>query len=149
MTVCSSVLAWKIPWTEEPGGLQRREAQRVGHDWATEHARTHIREDPGALLNDHCLPPIHEGQLLAQLFCQWVPRTHNSERKSPVIWTVFHKSKVSEKWASLSLHKSNQLYKNCQGTSLVVQGLRIHLAVQGRWVRSLVRELRSHTPWSN
>ena len=31
----SSTLAWKIPWTEEPGGLQSMGSQRVGHDWAT------------------------------------------------------------------------------------------------------------------
>ena len=30
----SSTLAWKIPWTEEPGGLQPTGSQRVGHDWA-------------------------------------------------------------------------------------------------------------------
>ena len=31
----SSTLAWKIPWTEEPGGLQSMGSLRVGHDWAT------------------------------------------------------------------------------------------------------------------
>ena len=31
----SSTLAWKIPWTEEPGGLQSMGLQRVRHDWAT------------------------------------------------------------------------------------------------------------------
>ena len=31
----SSTLAWKIPWTEEPGRLQSMGSQRVGHDWAT------------------------------------------------------------------------------------------------------------------
>ena len=31
----SSVLAWTIPWTEEPGGLQSMGSQRVGHSWAT------------------------------------------------------------------------------------------------------------------
>ena len=31
----SSILAWKIPWTEEPGGLQSIGSWRVGHDWAT------------------------------------------------------------------------------------------------------------------
>ena len=31
----SSTLAWKIPWTEEPGRLQSMQSQRVGHDWAT------------------------------------------------------------------------------------------------------------------
>ena len=30
-----STLAWKIPWTEEPGGLQSMASRRVGHDWAT------------------------------------------------------------------------------------------------------------------
>ena len=31
---CSTVLAWRIPWTEEPGRLQFMGSQRVGHDWA-------------------------------------------------------------------------------------------------------------------
>ena len=31
----SSIHAWKIPWTEEPGGLQSVGSQRVGHDRAT------------------------------------------------------------------------------------------------------------------
>ena len=31
----SNTLAWKIPWTEEPGGLQSMGSLRVGHDWAT------------------------------------------------------------------------------------------------------------------
>ena len=34
-------------------------------------------------------------------------------------------------------------------TSLVVQWLRIRLAMQGTWVQSLVGELRSHKPWGN
>ena len=35
MATHSSILAWRIPWTEEPGGLQTMGSQRVGHDWAT------------------------------------------------------------------------------------------------------------------
>ena len=31
----SSTLAWKLPWTEEPGGLQSMGSLRVGHNWAT------------------------------------------------------------------------------------------------------------------
>ena len=31
----SSILAWRIPWTEEPGGLQSMGRKRVGHDLAT------------------------------------------------------------------------------------------------------------------
>ena len=33
----SSVLAWEVPWTEEPGGLQSTGLQRAGHDWAQMH----------------------------------------------------------------------------------------------------------------
>ena len=32
METYSSILAWEIPWTEEPGGLQSMGLQRVGHD---------------------------------------------------------------------------------------------------------------------
>ena len=35
MVTHSSTLAWKIPWTEEPGRLQSMGSWRVGHDWAT------------------------------------------------------------------------------------------------------------------
>ena len=33
----SSILAWRIPWTEEPGKLQSMGSQRLGHNWATKH----------------------------------------------------------------------------------------------------------------
>ena len=35
MVTYSSILAWRIPWTAEPGGLQSMGLQRVGHNWAT------------------------------------------------------------------------------------------------------------------
>ena len=34
MATHSSILAWRIPWTEEPGGLQSMGSQRVRQDWA-------------------------------------------------------------------------------------------------------------------
>ena len=39
LATLSSILAWRIPWTEEPGGLQSTGSQRVRYDWAT---NTHI-----------------------------------------------------------------------------------------------------------
>ena len=39
MATHSSILAWRIPWTVEPGGLQSMGSQRVRHNWAT---NTHI-----------------------------------------------------------------------------------------------------------
>ena len=35
MATHSSILAWRIPWTEKPGGLQAAGSQRVRHDLAT------------------------------------------------------------------------------------------------------------------
>ena len=32
MAIHSSILAWRIPWTEDPGGLQSTSSQRVGHN---------------------------------------------------------------------------------------------------------------------
>ena len=40
MVTHSSILAWRILWTEEPGGLQSMGSQRVGHDRVTKHTHT-------------------------------------------------------------------------------------------------------------
>ena len=42
MTTHSSILAWRIPWTGEPGRLQSMGSQRVGHDLA----HTHVASEP-------------------------------------------------------------------------------------------------------
>ena len=38
----SNILAWKAPWTEEPGGLQSMWSQRLEHDQATEHSCSYV-----------------------------------------------------------------------------------------------------------
>ena len=38
MAAHSSIVIWKIPWTEEPGGIQSTGSQRVGQDRVTEHS---------------------------------------------------------------------------------------------------------------
>jgi len=35
IAIYPSILAWKMPWTEEPGGLQTVALQKFGHDWTT------------------------------------------------------------------------------------------------------------------
>ena len=42
MATYSSILAWRIPWTEEPGGLQSMESQRVGHSLATKQQQSKL-----------------------------------------------------------------------------------------------------------
>ena len=49
MATHSSILAWRIPWTEEPGGLQTTGSQRVRHNWS-DRAHTHTSENRDLLL---------------------------------------------------------------------------------------------------
>ena len=44
MATYCSILAWKIPWIEEPGGLQSIESQRVRYDLSELHACIHLNE---------------------------------------------------------------------------------------------------------
>ena len=74
MTTHSSILAWKIPWTEEPGRLQSMGSQRVGHETEnTEasarthtHTHTHTQKPRGMKANRidwQCFSPGHFLQL--------------------------------------------------------------------------------------
>ena len=57
MATHSSILAWKIPWTEEPGGLPSMGSQRVSHDWAHQHRVVSLLNHwntPSWLLNGCC-----------------------------------------------------------------------------------------------
>ena len=57
MATDSNILAWKIPWTEEPGRLQSLGSQRVGHDWpANTHTHTSLIYNNLAMINQpHCV----------------------------------------------------------------------------------------------
>ena len=55
----SSTLAWRIPWTEEPGRLQSMGSRRVEHDWATSLSR--IGEGNGNPLQCSCLENPRDG----------------------------------------------------------------------------------------
>ena len=57
----SSTLAWKIPWTEEPGGLQFTGSLRVGHDWVTSLSLSCIGEGNGNPLQCSCLENLRDG----------------------------------------------------------------------------------------
>ena len=41
MATCSSILAWRIPRTEEPGGLESMGSDRVGRDWPLHYSLFH------------------------------------------------------------------------------------------------------------
>ena len=56
-----SILAWKIPWTEEPGRLQSMKLLRVGHDWVTSLSLSCIGEGNGNPLQCSCLENPRDG----------------------------------------------------------------------------------------
>ena len=73
MATHSSILAWKISWTEEPGGLQSMGSQRVGHDWAT---NTHGPGDSRPSLPEHlCIHPL-----------TWISKSFHRMANSPPLW---------------------------------------------------------------
>ena len=45
VAIHSSILSWKILWTEEPGRLQSMGSQRLRHDWALTHTKYEGREN--------------------------------------------------------------------------------------------------------
>ena len=57
----SSVLAWKIPWMEEPGRLQSMGSLRVRHDWVTSLSLSLIGEGNGSPLLCSCLESPRDG----------------------------------------------------------------------------------------
>ena len=87
MTTHSSILAWEILWTEEPGGLQFMGLQRVRYNWATEHAcMPHLWIHPWLVLT-----------LLAYLYVSWTKQTNKQKNYHVALgpsilstWKAFH-----------------------------------------------------------
>ena len=67
MAIHSSILAWEISWTEEPGRLQSTGSQRVRLDWGC----THILPAPAM-----CLPLLHMVGVLLMVSCTCLTTVH-------------------------------------------------------------------------
>ena len=72
----SIILAWKIPWTEEPSRLQSNRVQRAGHERATEHVFVVVQSCPTLCNTMDCntpgFPDFCYLQEFAQIHVQWV-----------------------------------------------------------------------------
>ena len=70
----SNILAWRIPWTKEPGRLQSMGLQRVGHDWATrqqqQHWFWHVNINLYQLITP--LTPCHLSILVTMFLSLWI-----------------------------------------------------------------------------
>ena len=94
----SSTLAWKIPWTEEPGGLQSMGSLRVGHDWEIHFhfSLSCIGEGNGNPLQCSCLENPRDGGAwwaavygVAQSWT-WLKWLSSSSSSSSVLYSKTH-----------------------------------------------------------
>ena len=99
-THSSSILAWRTPWTEEPGRLQSMGSERGGHDWVTEHARK-----PDKLKSE--LNPLKEGQWPSINSQVHIQRPSNSGE------TMFH-------WWKDATTQQRKKKLECKSSSLLV-----------------------------
>ena len=83
MATHSSILAWVIPGTEEPGGLQSMGSQRVGHDWVTKDTHTLTHKEP---LECFKWPQLTTAK--TKLYYKWAL----AEDVTPILWAPHAKS---------------------------------------------------------
>ena len=115
MTTHSSLLAWKVPWTEEPGELQSIGLQRVGYDWACTHTSIYSSVVLGTLLAPATCP-LHPSPLcwpaditlgawplyfLSGFSALWLPLGFKSSSSSRRWWEEARRSKQRRRQMSL------------------------------------------------
>ena len=91
MTACSSILVWKIAWTEEPGGLQSMDSQRVGHNWPTEHVVSSsevLEKTLESPLDCKEIQPVHSEGDQPWMFIG----RNDAKAENPVLWPPHEKS---------------------------------------------------------
>ena len=94
MVTHSSILAWRIPWTKKPGGLQSMVLQRVRHDLATKHSTAQLRElDPTPQLRVHMQRRVRMSQLRV---CRWQLKISCAATKTRCSQMLFSHQVVSD-----------------------------------------------------
>ena len=91
----SSILAWRIPWTEEPGRLQSTGSLRVGHDWVTSLFTFLIQYD--LIVTDYiCKDPFPNKITSWGSRCTWNIKGHYQSSMLFLLLLLFSHSVVSE-----------------------------------------------------
>ena len=89
MATHSSILAWRIPWTEEPGGLQFMGSQRVKHDWVINtqtHTPTHTQLGIIGSSNKPQSPAKHTQRRFPTCVCLQYPPFSSSFSPHCLLW---------------------------------------------------------------
>ena len=111
----SSTLAWRIPWTEEPGRLLSMGSLRVGHDWATsQFSLSHIGEGNGNPLQCSCLEnPRDRGAWWAAIYevaQSWTRLKQLSSSSSSSRTCKQPKCPSAEEWIKKMWHTHINIY---------------------------------------
>ena len=95
MAIHSPILAWRIPWTDEPGRIQSMGSQRAGHDWATEH-----NVEPKHQSDQHNQAGANDFQHLIWIFlvCPLSPAWYNIGCSPLMSWSL-----ISFNWCTLTV----------------------------------------------
>ena len=124
MATHSSILAWRIPWTEEPGGLHSIGSQRVRHDWATNthecmHAHTHTHTHTHRSWD---LPPSTVGNQRLRRMWFWALKTLWLVKwiLSPVLF-----ENQKDKWMWLFFNVFNAM-EQVYSIQMAIQACKIH-----------------------
>ena len=131
----SSTLAWKIPWMEEPGGLQSMGSLRVRHDWATSLSLSCIGEGNGNPLQCSCLEdPRDRGAWWAAIYGvawsrTWLKRLSSSS-SSKFIWGF--PSSSSEKNLPVMQEMQEIWVQSLGGEDSLKEGMATHSSILAR-----------------
>ena len=104
MATYSSILAWRIPWTEKPGGLQSKGSQRVRQDWGRVYTHTHTHTHTH--LASSSSPDVWSKQGLNLSIFPFMRKSNHSEIRTLLprlccgSWEERHSSKASVLWGS-------------------------------------------------
>ena len=85
MATHSSILAWRISWTEEPGGLQFIGSQRVRHNWETKRQGRLVWHGCCHMGNTHSIIALAT-QWLQTVFTEYMPDKLPGWASKPVCW---------------------------------------------------------------
>ena len=125
----SSKLAWKIPWTEEPGRLQPMGLQRVGHDWATSLSFTfNLLRKKGTYIKE-CAHYVH----MISFFPHWRKMKQNIHR---IFWKYIEAAPMSM-WGCENdsiLGKSNHLSSLQENKQAFTKHIRERGKIKGKVV---------------
>ena len=95
MATWASILAWLIPWTEEPGKLQSMGLQRVRHNWAIEHTFTQVASRHTNWEAVRYLPSVGYLEPIATAVIVWFPELAAEEsRLAPGLVATHYESEV-------------------------------------------------------